>query len=307
MNTLRLAYRDDDRTPLIFCIKEMAKRHYGVNVEVILIKPQAEFEAALFNGSCDVIIEHVEYLHAEAGKGKRVLFFCAPQIFRGLELVVPKHVHSVKELKGKTMAVRASGRPFAATLWLRAMGLDRDVKTVVIKDEEVGRWRQWTKLASGECIATFVEPIYLPAALAAGLKTLAVPEIPVVSLYSQACLTKFAMENSPLLLNYIKAVIHAVCLVVYQRDEAMKIISQEPMKRMKISDLTELRRQVDCMARKLQIKPYPTAEAIIHTNEIAADEYGAELANPLTLWDLHWVKQLDDEGFIDDLVAQMAR
>jgi hypothetical protein len=76
---------------------------------------------------------------------------------------------------------------------------------------------------------------------------------------------------------------------------------------MKISDLTELRRQVDSMARKLQIKPYPTAEAIIHTNEIAADEYGAELANPLTVWDLHWVKQLDDEGFIDDLVAQLAR
>jgi hypothetical protein len=96
----------------------------------------------------------------------------------------------------------------------------------------------------------------------------------VVSLYAQACLTKFAMANSPLLLNYIKAVIHAVCLVVYQRDEAIKIISQEPMKRMKISDLTELRRQVDSMARKLQIKPYPTAEAIIHTNEIAADEYG---------------------------------
>ena len=307
MNTLKLAYRDDDRTPLIFCIKEMASRHYGVNLEVILIKPQLEFEAALFKGSCDVIIEHVEYLHAEAGNGKKILFFCAPQIFRGLELVVPQNINSIQEFRGKTIAVRALGRPYAVSLWLRAVGLDKDVRTMIIGDKEVGRWRQWTKVASGECIGCFVEPIYLRAALSAGLKTLSVPEIPVVSLYAQACLTKFAMENSSVLLNYVKAVIHAVCLVLYRRDEAMEIISQEPMKRMKINDRAELRRQVDCMARKLQVKPYPSAEAIINTHEIAVDEYGARLQNPLTLWDLHWVKQLDDEGFIDDLVAQMNR
>ncbi|MBM2811725.1 MAG: hypothetical protein HW416_2484, partial [Chloroflexi bacterium] len=28
--------------------------------------------------------------------------------------------------------------------------------------------------------------------------------------------------------------------------------------------------------------------------------------NPLTLWDLHWLKQIDDEGFIDDLIARMS-
>jgi hypothetical protein len=37
MPTLRLAYRDEDRTPVIFCIKEMARRYYNVDVEVMLI------------------------------------------------------------------------------------------------------------------------------------------------------------------------------------------------------------------------------------------------------------------------------
>jgi len=27
--------------------------------------------------------------------------------------------------------------------------------------------------------------------------------------------------------------------------------------------------------------------------------------NPLTLWDLHWVKELDDEGYIDHLIASL--
>ena len=35
-------------------------------------------------------------------------------------------------------------------------------------------------------------------------------------------------------------------------------------------------------------------------------EYGAQGLNPLALWDMHWVKELDDEGFIDTLIKDMS-
>ena len=47
-----------------------------------------------------------------------------------------------------------------------------------------------------------------------------------------------------------------------------------------------------------------TPQAIAATYEIACDEYGAQGINPLALWDLHWVKELDDEGFIDALLRR---
>jgi hypothetical protein len=75
VRTVRLAYRDHDRAPIIFCIKEMAERHYGVAVEVLHIENRVAFEAALFDGSCDVIIEHLEYLYAEAANGKKARCF----------------------------------------------------------------------------------------------------------------------------------------------------------------------------------------------------------------------------------------
>ena len=59
MDTVRVAYRDDDRTPVIYCIKEMGAKHYGIDVEVLKIKPYGEFEASLFNDSADVLIDHV--------------------------------------------------------------------------------------------------------------------------------------------------------------------------------------------------------------------------------------------------------
>jgi hypothetical protein len=307
MPTLRLAYRDEDRTPVIFCIQEMARRHYSVDVEVILIKGTKEYEAALFNDACDVLIEHLEYLYPAAAEGKKVTMFCAPSLRRGLELVVPADVQSVETFRGKNLAVRTSGRPHALVLWLRMMGLENDMKIEMVGDNEVGRWNQWKKVVSGECIATFMSDLYLPNALAAGLKILPVPDLPVVAHYAQACLSEFARENSDLLRDYTKAVIHAVCLMILRKEEALEIVAQEPMKRMKITDHRELERQFDSIVKLLQLKPYPTPQAIANTFEIATAEFGVADINPLTLWDLHWVKELDDDGFIDSLIQEMKR
>ena len=307
MPTVRLAYRDEDRTPVIFCIKEMARRHYDVDVEVLLIKGTKDYEAALFDDACDVIIEHLEYLYPAAAQGKKVTMFYAPSLRRGLELVVPTDVQNVEAFRGKSLAVRTSGRPHAVVMWLRMMGLENEMKIQMVSDTEVGRWGQWKKVLSGECIATFMSDLYLPDALAAGLKVLPVPDLPVVAHYAQACLSEFAREKSDLLRSYTQAVIHAVCLMILRKGEALEVVAQEPMRRMKITDRRELERQFDSIVKLLQLKPYPTPAAIANTFEIATAEFGAARINPLTLWDLHWVKELDDTGFIDNLIAQMKR
>ena len=307
MQELKLAYRDNDRTPVIFCIKEMARRHYGIDVKVVQIRGAKEYEAAIFNGSADVIIERMDYLFGEAVKGRKVAMFCAPVITSGMELVVPTHVKGIDDLKGKKIAVRSMGRPYTVTLRLRKMGLEKEVETVIVSDDEVGRWGQWKKVVNGECIATYMTPIYLPNALAAGLKTLETPEVHVIGHFAQACATKFARENHDLLGNYVRSVIHALCLMKFRRDETMEIVSRDPMKLMKIQDRKEFERQVDCIIADLQVKPYPTPEGITNSHEISIDEWpaGKALQNPLTLWDLHWLKQLDDEGFIDQLIREM--
>ncbi|MGZ8533762.1 MAG: hypothetical protein ACXW6J_25040, partial [Candidatus Binatia bacterium] len=229
-----------------------------------------------------------------------------PQIQRGLQLVVPQSFNSLDDLNGNAMAVRDLGRPHRITLWLRKVGLENSVKTIIVPDKEVGRWQQWRKVVSGECAACFMAPIYLPAAIAAGLKTFPASEAEIVSLFAQACLAEFGRNNSALMKDYLKAVIHALALLIYRRDEAMEIIAEEPMRLMQLTDHGELRRQVDSIAGLLQVKPYPTIEAIVNTDEIAAQEYGPTVENPLTLWDLHWLKELDDQGFIDNLIASLS-
>jgi hypothetical protein len=282
MRHLKLAYRDDDRTPVVFCIKEIAARHYDIEIEVLQIKGTEAYESALFNGSADVIIEHLEYLYEEAAKGKKITMFCAPSKGLGLDLVVPRHVAELTEFKGKTIAVRSSGQPRAVTLWLKMVGLEKEVRTIIVKDADVGRWGQWKKVGSGECIAAFISPLHSPDILHAGLKILDVPDLPIIGHFAQACLSGFAREKASLLRDYLKAVIHALCLMIFRRDEALQIVSREPMRRMRIESREELERRFDVIAKGLKIRPYPTPEAVANTYEIAAFEYpGAKGLNPL--------------------------
>ena len=67
---VRFVVVDHDRTPVIYCIKALAEKHYGVNVEVVHIHERQAFEDALLDGRCDTIIEHIEYLYAEAARGR---------------------------------------------------------------------------------------------------------------------------------------------------------------------------------------------------------------------------------------------
>ncbi len=130
-------------------------------------------------------------------------------------------------------------------------------------------------------------------------------DIEVVGHFAQACLSRLPNSNPDLFLVYLRSVIHAICMMKFQRDEALKIVSGEPMRRMKVEDPGELERQFDSVTKGLQAKPYPTPPALFNSDEIAATEYGSKEVNPLTFWDLHWVKKLDDEGFIDSLIDQL--
>ena len=304
MRSITLAYRDNDRAPLIFAIRELAKRHYDLDVRIVRITDGEEYEAALFNGAADIIIEHLEYLYDEAKKGKKISFFCAPSKGGGLDLVVPWPVQSVEQFRGKKIAVRSHGQPHAVTLWLRMLGLDRDVETVIVHDKDVGRWGQWKEVVSGECIATFMSPLYLPAALSAGLKVLPVPDIPIVGHFAQACLAEFPRDHSEAMRAYVKSVLHALAWLLLRPDEAFAALAPELKTAIELLDQAELRRRFDSVVGGLKIRPYPTPRAIANTYEIATIEFPEACGlNPLALWDLHWVKELDDAGFIDNLTS----
>ena len=104
---------------------------------------------------------------------------------------------------------------------------------------------------------------------------------------ANSCTAEFARKKSAVLENYVRSVIHGICWTKHRKQEALTVVTGEPMRRMKISDVHEMEKHFDAIVGKLQIKPYPTLEALAHTYEIACQEYGAKGLNPLALWDMN--------------------
>ncbi len=53
------------------------------------------------------------------------------------------------------------------------------------------------------------------------------------------------------------------------------------------------------------IKPYPSAEGILNAYELSRMRYEeVQAANPLALWDMHYLRDLDLSGFIDELIQE---
>ena len=76
---------------------------------------------------------------------------------------------------------------------------------------------------------------------------------------------------------------------------------------MQVDDNAELKRRFDSVVTGVKIRPYPSPQAIANSYEIATIEYPeAQGLNALALWDLHWVKDLDDGGFIAELVKEVS-
>ena len=105
---------------------------------------------------------------------------------------------------------------------------------------------------------------------------------------------------------YMQSVLHALVWLTHRPGEALATLASELKTCMELTGDNELKRRFDAVVTGLKIRPYPTAQAIANTCEIAVIEYpNAKALNPLSLWDLHWVKDLDEGGFIDELARQL--
>ncbi len=83
-----------------------------------------------------------------------------------------------------------------------------------------------------------------------------------------------------------------------------KVIEGRVSKQLKLQTDEEMDLAYQTQANRLEPKPYPTLEAIQNVFALAV-KIKPEIAdfNPLSLWDLHYLREIDDSGYIDRLYS----
>ena len=139
---------------------------------------------------------------------------------------------------------------------------------------------------------------------AAGLKVIDVDPLPMIWFTTVSTSLEFAQKNPDLVNRFLKGLIEGIHFFKTQPERAIKIIEDKYVREGKLNHAMATYTW-QTLAPVLEPKLYPSMAAISNVYEEAKrQDKDAEKINPLELWDMQYLREIDDTGFIDNLYGQ---
>jgi hypothetical protein len=112
----------------------------------------------------------------------------------------------------------------------------------------------------------------------------------------------FVRENEEIVVTFLQALIEAVHFFKTEKEKSCAIIAREVAPLIGLDGDDEVEYLHEQWSRLLCAKPYPTPDAISNLYQLdVAHDPRANFITPLEVWDTHYVRMIDDSGFIDAL------
>jgi ABC-type nitrate/sulfonate/bicarbonate transport system substrate-binding protein len=303
---IRVFYRSHTHLP-VWEVVEQAGIWKELNVKAAFeyCDSSSVAEAALFDGSVQYVSGNHISPYGLVAKGKPIVSLASPSNSVNDKLISRAPVKSIGELKGKRLAdttVLDSGggynhiRGNHMMYVLRAgMRLD-DVKWIEIADimSEEFRGKQMEAVKEGKADAAMATGA-AEKFQREGFHVLELGRLPMVNGPTLTSTLTTLRGKDRLAERLVKALVMGIAYARQHQEETERI-------------LADLRRRVPesnatyNSVAKLLAKPYPDHEAIANAYELCCmkDPKAKELS-PVSLWDLHYLRELDVSGFIDGL------
>ncbi len=304
---LKMAYRPSGwQIPLITVIQELRLwDEYGLEVELELVESSGEAERLLIEKTIDLLVGNHLHPLADRVKGIPIIYLAQANNWCGNLLATREDISSLPDLKGKRVAVGTSldTHPvFTIRLLLDEAGLEPEKDKIRFVAISRNVMEQMDAVLRGEADATFVNPPYELKAKKLGLKVVEIPRLPMVCGITVTTLSPFAAAHGELIKQVLKVLIHGIWYFKTHKRETIKILGDRLSQKMELESEELLDRLYTSQADNLEEKLYPTLEAIKNVYRTALFAYPeVEGLNPLVMWDLHYMRELDEEGFVDKL------
>src|ERR1700761_8708185 len=105
-DTLRVAYRDHDRTPLLHVIRDQAARFEELTGELLHVPGGSDYRNGFLDGSFEFICEHLRFLFPARLEGHPVRCLAATELAGGDVFVAAQTLRTAADFIGKRIAVR---------------------------------------------------------------------------------------------------------------------------------------------------------------------------------------------------------
>jgi ABC-type nitrate/sulfonate/bicarbonate transport system substrate-binding protein len=306
---IRIYYRAPSHVPLWKVMEEGGfLENHGLEIDLGSMEGQRRRAAeGLKSGELDVVSGNHHNLYARRALNGDPYVHIAQSnnSWRENHLVVSNSIRGLQDLKGKRVAMDDYDGHTGLNVWLylRLNGLEegRDVELVTGAKRGVERARE---VMAGKYDATFIRAVDQLRAAAIGAKIIEVPTMPMIEGVTLTTTTLYVKNHEEEVRGLLLALIDAIHFFKTKREETLRIIKRTCTELLRMENDTEWTCFYDTQAESLEPKPYPTLSAIQNVFALALKR-NPEIGqfNPLALWDLHYLREIDDSGYIERLYA----
>ena len=269
----------------------------------------AEAESALFGGEVDFVSGNHISPYALVARGKPIVSITSPSNSTSDTLVTREPVAALTDLRGKRIADTTLEDPVGGfhhprgnhMLWLIHDGVDpSEVTWVELADwnSEEFREAQFEALRDGRADAAFVTG-NTASYEQVGCHTFALPRLPMINGPTITSSVRTLRGRAGLGERLVRAQILGTHFARTRQAETEEILQGLSARVPEVGGP-----RYNSVAR-IPAKPYPLPQAVLNAYELCCLKYPeAKAVSPLALWDLHYLRELDDSGFIDELYGE---
>jgi ABC-type nitrate/sulfonate/bicarbonate transport system substrate-binding protein len=314
MQTLDLLASDPSHLPFLFVFKESrVMEKYGYEIDLHIVggakAPTMAHRAKLaLAGEIDFLsgLHHETYRERAKGE-KRLTYLAQAQNNWDDRLVAAPAIQSVRDLKGKKIICHSKAPCVAGNLRavLEECGLHAADINIAVVGSSSGKFLDFVDdIISGAAAAALVDMPFDLYGVKQGLKIVPLPDRPVIHNTTLLATTDYIKEHEETVDAFLKGFIEALHFFKTKPDKVVPILKASLAQRYGLEDdeyYVYLQRE---WAKLLSKKPYPLASAIQNVYDLdVGKDPNMHHIGPMEPWDLHYLRKIDDSGFIDRLYA----
>src|SRR3989338_3282640 len=301
MDNIHFPYRSDSHLPFLHVVGESGSwEKHGLEVEYDYFISADDAHKNVADGSVEFVGGNHVSTYGKRTRGDRWVYLAQSVSLLNHRLVARPEagISKVADLRGKVIGSRGEHPGLNTWLFFKQNGLDGAVETVRIrsKGEALG-----AAVQDKNVDAAFVTPPADLFARGAGLKVIDVDFLPMVWFTTASSGLSFVEKHPDIVERFLKGTLEWIAYFKTHRKEAIKIIET----RYKVKgdlDNEATAHLYNELAKILSPKLYPTVQAVSNVYELGKElDKDAEKVDPLSLWDFHFLRKIDDSGFIDNL------
>lgn len=273
----------------------------GLDVQAVRVHA-AVGVMALMSGELQFVLASGPVVVDSALRGSGAVYVAGGMSTLDFVLVTRPEIKTAEQLKGGTVGLSAfrGANPTATRFALQKLGLEsKDVSLIVVG----GTSERITSLRLGKIHGTLFSPPQNITAQREGFNALAdVAELGLPFVHIGVATTRnFIRDNPETLRRYVKSHLEAIALMKTDREMAVKTLGKY-LRQIKERDVLVKSYESAAPDNRISRKQYPNLAGLqMALDLVSEDNPKAKSAKPEDFVDSRFIKELDDNGYIDNL------